>query len=159
MSARTPRSPWKTRYFLDTEFTSFEDCHLISIGIVGEDGREFYAERTDFDQNACSDFTKTVVLPQLGQFSGRSMPFQQLRDELRAWLEAVPSKPKPVLSYDYQGDYDLLQQTLGGGLPAGWRHENIAMKVDAARLAAYVTKHGGEHHALFDARANAHAFR
>jgi hypothetical protein len=159
MSAQTPRSPWKTRYFLDTEFTSFEDCHLISIGIVSEDGREFYAERTDFDVSACSDFTKTAVLPQLGRFPGRSMPFRQIRDELRAWLHAVSEKPKPVLCYDYQGDYDLLGLLIGGALPAGWRHENIAMKIDAARLAAYVANHGGEHHALFDARANAYAFR
>jgi hypothetical protein len=38
-------SPWKTRYFVDTEFTDFIDCQLISVAIVGEDGREFYGER------------------------------------------------------------------------------------------------------------------
>ncbi|MDE1181494.1 hypothetical protein [Paraburkholderia sp.] len=39
-----PRSPWKTRYFLDTEFTDFNAFQLISVAIVGEDGREFYGE-------------------------------------------------------------------------------------------------------------------
>jgi hypothetical protein len=32
MSAQ--RSPWKTRYFLDTECTDFEVSHLISVPIV-----------------------------------------------------------------------------------------------------------------------------
>jgi hypothetical protein len=154
-----PRSPWKTRYFVDTEFTSFENCQLISIGIVGEDGREFYAERTDFDQSACSDFVKSSVLRKLGQFPGRAMPFAQLRIELREWLEAIPTKPKPVLSYDYHGDYDLVELAIGGRLPAGWSHENVSGKLDAERLAAFVAEHAGEHHALFDARANALAFR
>jgi len=156
---QTPRSPWKNRFFLDTEFTSFEDCHLISVGIVSEDGREFYGERTDFQQASSSDFVRKVVLPQLGRFPGRSMPFEQLRDELKAWLQAVPIKPKPVLCYDYQGDYDLFCLLVGGGLPHGWRHENVAQRIDAARLAAYVSEHGGEHHALHDARANAFSFR
>lgn len=43
-----------TRLFLDTEFTDFIDCEMISIGIVREDGREFYAERNDFDTAKCS---------------------------------------------------------------------------------------------------------
>ncbi|MEX3669793.1 hypothetical protein AB3X82_16520 [Paraburkholderia phenoliruptrix] len=70
----TPRSPWKTRYFLDTEFTSFDAGQLISVAIVGEDGREFYAERSDFESSLCSDFVREIVLPQLGQFPGRSLP-------------------------------------------------------------------------------------
>ncbi|KGW52172.1 3'-5' exoribonuclease [Burkholderia pseudomallei] len=154
-----PRSPWKTRYFLDTEFTDFTACHLISVAIVGEDGREFYGECSDFERPLCSDFVRGVVLPQLGQFPGRSMPLAQLRDELRAWLLAVPLKPKPVLYYDFEGDFELVGHLLGGPLPRGWKHENVAPKLDAERLAEYVATHGGEHHALHDARANAFAFR
>lgn len=30
--------------FLGCEFTGFIDCHLASIGIVSDDGREFYGE-------------------------------------------------------------------------------------------------------------------
>ncbi|SFJ84850.1 protein of unknown function [Paraburkholderia megapolitana] len=37
------------RIFVDTEFTDFIDCDLISIALVADDGREFYAERNDFD--------------------------------------------------------------------------------------------------------------
>lgn len=79
---RSPRSPWKTRYFIDTEFTDWKDSRLISIAIVSEEGQEFYGECSDFDLSACNDFVRAVVLPQLGQFPGRSMPLAQLRDEL-----------------------------------------------------------------------------
>jgi hypothetical protein len=34
---------------IDTELTDLLDCELLSIGIVSEDGREFYAERNAFD--------------------------------------------------------------------------------------------------------------
>jgi hypothetical protein len=32
------------KVFIDTEFTDFNDPHLISIGLVAESGEEFYAE-------------------------------------------------------------------------------------------------------------------
>ena len=49
--------------FLDTEFTAFMRPDLISIALVSEDGREFYAERTDYRQADCSDFVRATVLP------------------------------------------------------------------------------------------------
>ncbi|CDY78035.1 hypothetical protein BGLT_00908 [Caballeronia glathei] len=159
LSNRAPRSPWKVRYFLDTEFTDFKACQLISIAVMSEDGREFYGECSDFDRPLCSDFVRDTVLPQLGNFPGRSMPFSQLREELQAWLLAVPLKPKPILCYDFEGDLGLTHRLLGGPMPRGWKTENVAQKLDVARLAEYVAAHGGMHHALHDARANAYAFR
>ncbi|VVE54321.1 3'-5' exoribonuclease [Pandoraea anhela] len=155
----SPRSPWKTRYFLDTEFTDFTDSRLISIAVVSEDGQEFYGEVSDFERSICSDFVRAIVLPQLGQFPGRSMPLSQLRDELKTWLLAVPTKPKPVLCYDSHCDYTLITNLLGGPLPRGWKHENVSLKIDAERFGHYIAAYGGEHHALHDARANAFAFR
>lgn len=156
--AKGPRSPWKTRYFLDTEFTDFDAFQLISVAIVGEDGREFYAERTDFEASLCSAFTREVVLPLLGRIPGRAMPFAQLREELRAWLLAVPLKPKPVLCYDFEGDVDLVGRLLGCDLPRGWKLENVKQRIDVARRSAFLAQQGDEHHALQDARANACAF-
>ncbi|ALS60154.1 3'-5' exonuclease family protein [Pandoraea norimbergensis] len=157
---RGPRSPWKTRYFIDTEFTNFksEACQLISIAIVSEDGNEFYGESSDFERPLCSSFVSEIVLPQLGQFPGRSMPFAALRDELLAWLLAVPLKPKPVLCYDSDRDYQLVTHLLGRQLPRGWKHENVFLKINAERFAQFIAANGGEHHALHDARANAFAF-
>ncbi|WP_247561928.1 3'-5' exoribonuclease [Ralstonia solanacearum] len=157
-ASKGPRSPWKTHYFVDTEFTDFIDCQLISVAIVGEDGREFYGERTDFELSACSEFVRAAVLPQLGQFPGRSMPAAQLRDELVAWLLAVPAKPKPVLCFDYQGDFDLVLDLLDAEIPAGWKCQHVGGRLDMERLETYFREHGGRHHALHDARANAFAF-
>ncbi|MHA6862229.1 3'-5' exonuclease family protein [Ralstonia pseudosolanacearum] len=159
LESKGPRSPWKTRYFVDTEFTDFIDCRLISIAIVGEDGSEFYGECSDVDLSVCSEFVRAAVLPQLGQFPGRSMPAAQLRDELRAWLLAMSAKPKRVLCFDYQGDYDLVLDLLDGEMPVGWNCEHVGGKLDVERLERYFREHGGRHHALHDARANAFSFR
>lgn len=53
-----------TRYWFDTEF--IEDgrtIELLSIGIVCEDGREFYAECLHADVSEASDWVKVNVLP------------------------------------------------------------------------------------------------
>lgn len=48
------------RLYVDTEFTDFLDCDLISIAIVSADGREFYGERSDFDLQSCSEFVRAA---------------------------------------------------------------------------------------------------
>jgi hypothetical protein len=154
----TGAASWDNRYFIDTEFTDFQRGQLISLAVVGENGNEFYGERTDFDLTLCSDFVRAVVLPQLGQVEGRAMPFAELREALRAWLAGIPGDGAPVLCYDYETDLNLFRFLLDGPLPRGWRLENIAGRWDRGRRAAYFARHGGEHHALHDARANAYAF-
>lgn len=49
--------------FVDSEFIDFVQMDLISIALVAEDGREFYAERTDYRRDDCSDFVRVAVLP------------------------------------------------------------------------------------------------
>ncbi len=54
------------RFFYDTEF--IEDgttIDLVSIGIVGEDGREFYAVSTEFDPDRAGKWVRANVLPKL----------------------------------------------------------------------------------------------
>ena len=152
------RSSWGNRFFVDTEFTDFETPQLISLAIVGENGSEFYGECTDYDAARCSDFVRAAVLPQLGRFRGRVMPFDQLRQAVRAWIIGIPATSKPVLCYDLQTDIDLLRLLLDGSFPEGWALKDIRAKIDARRQAEYFARHGGEHHALHDARANAYAF-
>lgn len=54
------------KLFFDTEFTGLhKNTTLISIGIVSEDGRKFYAELTDYDRNQCNDWFKENVLSNL----------------------------------------------------------------------------------------------
>jgi len=54
------------RYFYDTEF--IEDgktIELVSIGIVGENGSEYYAVSTDFDPSKANSWVKENVLAKL----------------------------------------------------------------------------------------------
>lgn len=51
------------KLFFDTEFTGLhKDTTLISIGIVSEDGKKFYAESTDYDAKQCDDWIQDNVL-------------------------------------------------------------------------------------------------
>lgn len=98
------------RVFLDTEFTNFNLPELISLGLVTEDGREFYAERTDFSREACSAFVHAHVLPLLGRLPGAACDAGTLGERLHGWLEALG---EPVcMVYDYADDWLLLTQTL-----------------------------------------------
>jgi hypothetical protein len=103
------------RLYLDTEFTDFVDCDLISIALVADDGREFYGERLDYDDASCSAFVREAVLPQLGQYPGRVFTREGLRTALLAWLDQFAGEPEYVLCFDYGGDWDLLgrRQSLG----------------------------------------------
>lgn len=59
----------RPKYFLDTEF--IEDgktIDLISIGIVSEDGRSFYAQNAECVFDKASDWVWRNVFPHLGHF-------------------------------------------------------------------------------------------
>jgi hypothetical protein len=52
--------------FFDTEFTGLhKNTTLISIGIVSDDGRTFYAELNDYDQSQVDDWLKMHVIDNL----------------------------------------------------------------------------------------------
>jgi hypothetical protein len=138
------------RVFVDCEFTDFIDCDLISIGLVADDGREFYGERSDYDDSSCSAFVREAVLPQLGQYPGRVFTREGLRSALLAWLDQFGGEPEKVFCVDYAGDWDLLIDLLGE-VPEGW--EGLHVAVDSGRLETYFAEHGGRHHALADASA------
>lgn len=54
------------KLFFDTEFTGLQqNTTLISIGIVSDCGKTFYAEFTDFDKHQCGDWIITNVLSKL----------------------------------------------------------------------------------------------
>jgi hypothetical protein len=64
------------KYWIDTEFIERPfTIDLISIGIVAEDGREFYAESSEVDWAKASDWTLKTVRPQL---DGKAMPREQI---------------------------------------------------------------------------------
>ena len=52
--------------FFDTEFTGLhKDTTLISLGIVSDNGKKFYAEFTDYDENQCDEWIKYNVVKNL----------------------------------------------------------------------------------------------
>lgn len=66
------KSTTKTKLFFDLEFSGLHKLTTaISIGIVAEDGRKYYAEFTDFDKYQIDDFLRKVVLPKriLGEYN------------------------------------------------------------------------------------------
>jgi hypothetical protein len=160
--ARTagPSSETRTntmRVYVDTEFTDFLDCELISLALVADDGREFYGERSDFNAASCSAFVREAVLPQLGQYPRNVFTRHGLGDALRTWLDMFATQSERFLCFDYGGDWELLCDLLDGP-PAGWRACHIGECIDPARLETYYREHCGRHHALVDARAKRYAF-
>lgn len=85
------------RYFYDCEF--IEDgrvVDLVSIGVVDEFGREFYAVSTEFDDSAALPWVRRNVLDKLpspGDKAWRSRT--QIRDELWEFLVA-PVRERPA---------------------------------------------------------------
>ncbi|KVQ51410.1 MULTISPECIES: 3'-5' exoribonuclease [Burkholderia cepacia complex] len=144
--------------FVDTEFTDFLDCDLISIALVANDGREFYGERTDFDLASCSEFVRAAVIPQLGQYPDRTYTKAALQTALHSWLAQFAVEPAPRrLCFDYGMDWELLIDLLGD-VPQGWLAHQLGNEaLDRYRMEAYFKQHGGRHHALHDARANCYA--
>lgn len=54
------------RVYFDTEFTGLhQKTTLISIGLVSEDGKSFYAELTDYDQSQVNDWMQENVIAHL----------------------------------------------------------------------------------------------
>ena len=52
--------------FFDTEFTGLrKDTTLISLGIVADNGKKFYAEFTDYDESQCDEWIKKNVIDNL----------------------------------------------------------------------------------------------
>lgn len=145
------------RIYLDTEF--IEDGHtidLVSIGLVREDGAEYYAESLDADHDRASDWVKDNVLRHL---RGPMRPRATIAADI---VRFVGDKPE---FWAWYADYDwvVLCQLYGTmlDLPAEWPMfcRDLRQLTDSAGLPEQDGSDGPEHHALSDARwlARAHA--
>lgn len=147
--------------FLDTEFTDFVQIDLISVALVSEDGHEFYAERTDYRREDCTDFVLAAVLPLLGRIPGAACTRGQLTQRLRTWLEALPEPA--TLVFDYFSDWELLVDAIlgddGDKLPVSIGGKQllaadiVSDSVFQNALNRTFTREWPPHHALADARA------
>lgn len=147
--------------FLDTEFTDFVRPDLISIALVSEDGREFYAEHTDYYTTRCSDFVKETVLPLLGRVPDAACTRTELTDRLRDWFGQLPEPA--IVVFDYEWDWRLLAVAMLGrphSKPPGNFAEQLYLDshtithpVFEKALNHTYTQDWPPHHALADARA------
>jgi hypothetical protein len=73
------------KYWIDTEFIE-QPCtiDLISVALVAEDGREFYAESSEVDWTKASQWTLQTVRPQL---HGTGMTREDIGYAVRRFLE------------------------------------------------------------------------
>src|ERR1700677_1592678 len=73
------------KYWLDTEFIERPyTIDLISVGLVAEDGREFYAESNEVDWTKARLWTLQTVRPQL---QGPAMPRIEIGYAVRSFVE------------------------------------------------------------------------
>lgn len=56
----------RTKIFIDFEFTGLRKATTqISLGMISENGKKFYAEFNDYDKSQCDEFLNDNVLPKL----------------------------------------------------------------------------------------------
>ena len=157
-----------TLLFLDTEFTDFPeaDCVLFAIGLVAEDGREVYAELTDYRQEACSGFVRETVLPLLKQHKNRIEGTQwQVARALNEWLQ--PYEQECTICFDYNTDWYLMEKVLlmlpEEDRPMFLTTRNIWGDLDQQALDWFWLERDTigwkPHMALYDAHANRFAYK
>jgi 3' exoribonuclease, RNase T-like len=93
------------RYFYDCEF--IEDgrtIELVSIGVVAEDGREFYAVSTEFDPSRAIEWVRRNVLDKLPGPADRAWRSRErIRGDLLAFLTELD---EPIELWAWMAGYD-----------------------------------------------------
>lgn len=149
-----------TLWALDTEFDEDgKTIELISIGLISNEGHEYYAVSREFDPLHCNDWVRQNVLGKLPP-AGDPLwkPRAQIRDEIEALVKSGSGTPQ---FWAYYADYDwvALCQLFGKmiDLPGDWPKycRDLKQRIDAYDLRATDLPEqpdGTEHHALEDAR-------
>jgi len=111
------------RYFIDTEFIE-APFYLdpVSVALVAEDGREFYAINQEFNSFPADQWVRTNVFPKLPP---RNDPRWMTKRDIAAALRAFVGDGQPPEFWAYYADYDwvLFCWLLGGrmiDMPTGW---------------------------------------
>lgn len=148
------------RYWFDTEFMEDgETIELLSIGVVCDDGREFYAVSADADHSHANEWVVENVLPHLG---GPLLSRACIAGDLLKFVNAGAAKPE---FWAYYGDYDwvVLCQLYGRmvDLPKSWPMFAMDVKQLCVSLGdpRFPEQTSIEHNALDDARWTAATWR
>lgn len=159
------------KYFIDTEFAE-RPCSidLISIAIVAEDGREFYAESSDFQDNMANEWVLANVVPKLWSRQADKSEFNAWtrdggqgglmdRGSIARAVRRFVGDEKPEF-WGYYAAYDWVAFCWLFGamidLPKGWPMycRDIKQLCDAIGNPKLPASGNDEHHALHDARWN-----
>lgn len=147
------------RYFYDTEFIEDGDTiDLVSIGVVDENGREYYAVSTEFDPDRAGEWVRRNVLDKLpspGDPAWRSRA--QIRADLVEFFTA-PGDDVELWAWVAAYDHVVLCQLFGDmrALPQRiprWTHELKQRWEDLGRPDLPAAADDA-HDALVDARHN-----
>ncbi|MDP9183080.1 MAG: 3'-5' exoribonuclease [Actinomycetota bacterium] len=140
------------RYFYDLEFGDTASVvSLVSVGVVAEDGREYYAVSSDFDPLAVHPWVADHVLPQLPAVSTWK-PRGVIAKELEEFFDADP------VWWAWYGAYDhvALCQLWGAmtSLPRGFPRFTLDVRQLWEHLGRppLPVQRSGLHDALADAR-------
>jgi hypothetical protein len=147
------------RYFVDTEFIDDgKTIDLISIGIVAEDGREFYAESDEFDREKAGDWVKEHVYPHLSGYCAILSTRQSIKEAIMRFLDVEAFGTPEFWGWCAAYDWVALCQVFGPmmNLPVGWPHyiRDIQQVLDERGIADEMLPQntGAAHNALADAR-------
>lgn len=146
------------RYYLDTEFCEDgKTIDLISIGIVAEDGREYYAVSQEAQLNRVNPWVRANVLPHLPPYGAPEWKTrQQIRDDVRS-LTAGDDAPE---FWAYYADYDwvVFCQLFGTMKDLPNRFPMFCMDIKQLAVMkgnpSLPPQESNEHDALADARWN-----
>lgn len=152
------------RYFYDCEF--IEDgrvIDLVSIGVVDEAGREFYAVSTEFDDSRALPWVRRHVLDKLPSpgdkaWRSRARIRQELLDFLVEPLRGGQGETMELWAWYAAYDHVALAQ-LWGAMPALPREiprftKDLRQRWDDAGRPSLPSIGAGRHDALVDARHN-----
>lgn len=147
------------KYFYDTEFIEDgETIDLVSIGIIAEDGRTYYAISTQFDEEKADDWVKKNVISKLEQ----NPLLWKSRNKIKEDIIAFVGDDKPEF-WAYYADYDhvVLCQLFGRmiDLPKNYPFytRDIKQLCDSLGNPKLPTQEN-EHNALDDAKWNKEAY-
>lgn len=146
------------RIYFDTEFTTFENPQLISLGMAAGNDEEFYCEFNDtWLESDCSEFVLDTVLPEL-EGGAVAMPEAECVRQLVAWINGF-AEPVQLACDSHYYDKPLIEALFGKyGWPDNLDREVVWIDVDDSKfyvaLDALIDEYPEaiRHHALWDAR-------
>jgi hypothetical protein len=145
------------KIYLDTEF--IEDgrtIDLLSVGLVRDDGAEYYAEPRETDRTRADDWVKANVLPHL---TGVTTPRQIIAEEITAFVGPAPEFWGYYCAYDWVALCRLYGTLMD--LPSGWPMlcRDLRQLLDDRGHADITQPDDMPHHAMSDAHWIADTFR